>query len=299
MHDHSIKHEITLMLSISPLKFMKSMIQLYLLALGLLMINSQTILAETVPTKPVPKISCKRAIVVDYATGKVLYAKNAMDRCTIASLQKMLTALCIQERGNTSKVFTIKSTDTNVVPSKIYVKPGDKYSRSALVKALLVKSGNDIAKALARDAAGSSVNFAVMMNSKAKKIGMMHSNFKNPHGLTESGQYSCAYDAAILARVAFHDQTLRSYMSTKQYTFTYYNGTKKTFTNTNKVLKSLSYCNGLKTGTTNASGRCLASSGTLNGRTAIVICLGGDSNSVWKDSTALLRWSLERPATSL
>ena len=282
---------------ISP-KYIKSIICLYLSALGLLLLSSAPVLAETVPLKPAPYVSCKRAIVVDYATGKVLYAKNAMDRCAIASLQKMLTALCIQERGYTSKVFTIKSTDTNVVPSKIYIKPGQKYSRSALVKALLVKSGNDIAKALARDAAGSSVNFAVMMNQKAKSIGMLHSNFKNPHGLTESGQYSCAYDAAILARVAFHNQTLRSYMATKKYTFTYSNGVKKTFTNTNKVLKSLSYCNGLKTGTTKASGRCLASSGSLNGRTAIVICLGGDSVSVWKDSKALLRWSLERPATS-
>lgn len=287
------------MSSITPSKHLKSIVQFYLLALTLLMANSQTVFAETVPTKPTPNISCKRAIVVDYATGKVLYAKNAMDRCAIASLQKMLTAICIQDKGNTSKIFMIKSTDTNVVPSKIYVKPGEKYSRSALVKALLVKSGNDIAKALARDAAGSSVNFAVMMNKKAKEIGMMHSNFKNPHGLTESGQYSCAYDAAILARVAFHNQTLRSYMSTKQYVFTYSTGVKKTFNNTNRVLKSLSYCNGLKTGTTKASGRCLASSGTLNGRTAIVICLGGTSNNIWKDSEALLRWSLERPANSL
>lgn len=262
-------------------------------------VSAQVIQTVTKPTKPAPTIRCKRAIVVDYATGSVLYAKNAMEKCTIASLQKMLTALCVQERGYTSKVFTVATTDTNVVPSKIYIKAGQKYSRDSLLKALLVKSGNDVARALARDAAGSQAQFAVMMNEKARSIGMTRSHFKNPHGLTEAGQYSCAYDAAILARVAFHNETLRSYMGTKKYTFTYSNGTKKTFENTNRVLKSLSYCNGLKTGTTNASGRCLASSGSLNGRTAIVVCLGGDSSaSVANDSTALLKWALERPAAT-
>ena len=250
----------------------------------------------SIPTKPVPSVSCKRAIVVDYATGKVLYAKNAKERCTIASLQKMLTALCIMERGNLEKKLTVASTDTKVVPSKIYLKAGHSYKRSSLVKALLVKSGNDIARALARDAAGSQVNFRALMNKKAKEIGMTASHFKNAHGLTENGQYSSAYDAAILARVAYHNPTLRAYMGTKSYTFTYADGKKATFKNTNKVLSSLNYCNGLKTGTTNASGKCLASSGTLNGRTAIVVCLGGTGSNVWKDSTKLLRWALERPA---
>lgn len=247
------------------------------------------------PLQAAPPISCKRAIVVDYSTGVVLYARNAMEQCAIASLQKMLTALCVQERGNTNRLITVASTDTKVVPSKLYIKAGQKYTRAALLKALLVKSGNDVARALARDAAGSQVAFAQMMNAKAKKIGMAHSNFKNPHGLTENGQYSCAYDAAILARVAFHNQTLRSYMNTKKYTFTYANGVKKTFNNTNRLLKNVWFCNGLKTGTTNASGRCLASSGTLNGKTVIVVCLGGTSSTIWKDSEELLRWALESP----
>ncbi len=260
--------------------------------------QAAAIQTATIPLKPAPRVSCRRVIVVDYATGKVLYAKNALERCTIASLQKMLTALCVQDRGYTSKKLTVAASDTKVVPSKLYLKAGHSYPRSTLLKALLVKSGNDAARALARDAAGSQAKFAVMMNKKAKAIGMARSNFINPHGLTAAGQYSCAYDAAIMARVAYHNKTLRSYMGTKQYTFTYADGRKKLFNNTNKILKNLNYCNGLKTGTTNASGRCLASSGTLNGRTVIAVCLGGDGVSVWKDSTSLLRWALERPAAT-
>jgi len=166
--------------------------------------------ADIMPTKAVPKITAKRAIVVDYATGKVLYAKNAQEKVAIASLQKMLTALCIMDRGNLTQKVTIATTDTQVVPSKLYLKAGHQYMRQSLLKALLVKSGNDVAKALARDAAGSQAKFSVVMNAKAKEIGMTNSHFKNAHGLTESGQYSCAYDAAIMARLAFHNETLRA-----------------------------------------------------------------------------------------
>ena len=170
------------------------------------------VMTTTAPVKPAPTILCKRAIVVDYATGKVLYAKNAMEQCHIASLQKMLTALCIQERGYTSKKLKVTAYDTKVVPSKLYIKPGHSYTRSSLVKALLVKSGNDVARALARDAAGSEEKFSVLMNNKAKALGMRRSVFKNPHGLTQAGQFSCAYDAAILARAAYYNKTLRAYM---------------------------------------------------------------------------------------
>ena len=86
-------------------------------------------------------------------------------------------------------------------------------------------------------------------------------------------------------------------MKTKAYTFRFSNGRTKLLENTNKVLKKLPYCNGMKTGTTRASGRCLVSSGTLNGRTSIVVILGASSATIWKDSEKLLRWALERPAS--
>ena len=83
-------------------------------------------------------------------------------------------------------------------------------------------------------------------------------------------------------------------MDTETYTFRYANGRSKRLDNTNKILKKVDYCNGMKTGTTRASGRCLVSSGTLNGRTAIVVILGATSRNVWSDSEKLLRWALER-----
>ena len=116
----------------------------------------------------------------------------------------------------------------------------------------------------------------------------------NPHGLTANGQYSTARDMAICGRAAFSSSTLRGIMDTETYTFRYANGRSKRLDNTNKILKKVDYCNGMKTGTTRASGRCLVSSGTLNGRTAIVVILGATSRNVWSDSEKLLRWALER-----
>ena len=269
---------------------------LFTLALSLLPLAASPTKVGTIPRKSAPTIRAKRAIVVDYMSGRVIYEKNARQRCAVASTQKLMTALCVLDNGNINKKFTIARSDTQVVPTKLGILPGEVYTRRKLLGALLVKSGNDVARALARSVAGSESQFSTVMNRKARSLGMHESHFINPHGLTAKGQYSTARDMAICARAAFKDPTIRSIIQTKGYNFRYSNGRSKYLKNTNRLLKSVSYCNGMKTGTTNASGRCLISSGTLNGRTSIVVVFGATSSTIWKDSERLLRWSLERPA---
>ena len=251
----------------------------------------------TIPRKPAPAIGAPRAIVVDYVSGRVLYEKNADAKCAVASTQKLMTALCVWDKGNVQKRFTVAKSDTWVEPTKLGILPGQVYTRRTLLGALLVRSGNDVARALARDNAGSETKFSAVMNAKARKLGMKNSNFLNPHGLTAKGQYSTARDMSICARAAYANSTLRGIMNTRAYTFKYSNGRTKRLTNTNKVLTRLKYCNGMKTGTTRASGRCLISSGELHGRTAIVVVLGATTSTIWNDSEKLLRWALERPAS--
>ena len=101
---------------------------------------------------------------------------------------------------------------------------------------------------------------------------------------------------AIAARAAYRSPFLRSVSATKGYIFRYHDGRTRVLENTNKVLKMLPYCDGMKTGTTKASGRCLVSTGTLNGRSVIVVVLKSNSAHIWNDSAKLLRWALERPA---
>ena len=249
--------------------------------------------APEIPPAGSPIVRAESAIVIDAHSGRILYQKNARTERAVASTQKLLTALVVSRSGPLSDPVTIATTDTHVEPSRLYIKPGETYSRRTLVKALLVRSGNDIAKSLARDVAGTEENFCARMNEMARALGMRQSFFRNPHGLTEAGQYSTALDIALLARQVNKHPFFRECMRTKSYTFTYADGRTKTLKNTNKLLNRLPYCTGMKTGTTNASGRCLVSSGTHNGRTVIAVALGSTSAEIWNDSEKLLRFGLE------
>ena len=251
---------------------------------------------SSIPRTPPPAVAAESVLVMDADSGRVFYAKNADTVRPVASTQKLITALCVLDAGNIDKPVVITAYDTACEPTKLYLKPGDSYTRRELLKVLMVKSANDVARALARDVGGSVEGFAAIMNNKCQQLGMRNSNFVNPHGLTEPGQYSTARDMAIAARVAHRSPLLRSYTSTKSYTFKFNDGRTRLIVNTNKLLKTVPFCDGMKTGTTNASGRCLISSGSINGRSVICVVLKSNTPNIWSDSEKLLRWSLERPA---
>lgn len=258
--------------------------------------RAETVRTATIPLTPPPPVAAESAIVIDPVSGRVLFAKNADTERPIASTQKLLTALVVMDTGNIDKMVTISSDDTLCEPTKLYLKPGEVHSRRDLLRVLMVKSANDVGRALARDVGGSQEGFAAMMNRKAASLGMRRSHFMNPHGLPADNQYSTARDISIASRAAWRSQTIRSFTATQSMTFRHSDGRTKSLTNTNKLLKRVPYCDGLKTGTTNAAGRCLVSSGTLGNRSAIVVVLKSNSANVWNDSEKLLRWALERPA---
>jgi D-alanyl-D-alanine carboxypeptidase (penicillin-binding protein 5/6) len=248
-----------------------------------------------VPPNAPPKIVGESAIVIDAGSGRVLFAKNADVVRPVASTQKIITALCVLDAGNIDKDVTIAASDGACEPTKLELKPGDNYSRRELLKVLMVKSANDVARALARDVGGSQEGFADLMNRKASSLGMRNSHFLNPNGLPLKGQYSTARDMAIAGRAIYRSPLIRSFTATKSFTFTFNDGRTREIENTNKLLKTVPYCDGLKTGTTNAAGRCLVASGSLNGRSAIVVVLHSNTPNIWNDSAKLLRWALENP----
>lgn len=244
------------------------------------------------PSQAQPKITAKAAILVD-GWGRVIYEKNADQRLASASTQKLLLGILISERGNLDGTMTIAEPDTWAEPTVMGIKPGQIYTRSELLKAVLIRSSNDIARALARDHSGSVSNFAGAMNQKARSIGMTNSYFTNASGLpTPPGQYSTARDLSKLGLAALRKPFIRDAVRTKTHTFRFSNGTTKTLNNTNQVLKHFPYCTGLKTGYTNAAGRCLISSASGNGRSVVAVILGSTSPAVWSESEALLRYGL-------
>ncbi|MEP6777203.1 MAG: D-alanyl-D-alanine carboxypeptidase family protein [Chthoniobacterales bacterium] len=239
-----------------------------------------------------PSTRALAVMVVDARTGEILYEKNADATRPAASTQKLLTALVVAEEGYLDQAVTVQPVDTFAEPVKLNIKAGETYRRLDLLRALLVKSPNDVARCLARDNAGSIENFAEKMNAKAQQLGASHSFFLNPNGLPLPGQYSTARDLAVIARAAYANPTIRSIVCLPRLVFRYANGRTRELENTNKVLRRLSFCNGMKTGYTEAAGHCLIASGTRPGRDVIAVVLGDSKAGVWQDASALLTWGL-------
>lgn len=256
--------------------------------------------AEKKPTtfnphaKEAPQFASRAIVVLDALTGRELYQKNATEKRPVASTQKLLTSLIICESGNLDRTMTAAEYDTEAEPTKLFLKPGKEYTRRELLKGLLMKSANDAARCLARSHASSEEAFAEIMNRRAKQLGMKNSDFKNASGLPAK-QYSTAQDMALLARTALQQPVIRRIVGTADSTFTHADGRTIELENTNRLLKSDPYCNGMKTGFTEAAGKCLICSGTHKGRTIIVVLLGSTSSKIWTEAKALLHWGLGVP----
>lgn len=245
-----------------------------------------------------PTVRASSAIVIDANTGTVLHAINADQKRPVASTQKLMTALLVAESGSLEKIVTIQASDTWAEPSKLDIRPGETYRRSDLLRVLLVKSMNDVARALARDNAGSVEAFAEKMNARADQLGMKNSHFVNPNGLPAPGQHSTARDMAKVAAAAYRNSTIRSIVKMKDLQWRHPDGHVSEFHNTNRVLSSLPSCNGMKTGYTQASGFCLISSASANGRDIISVVLGDSKPDIWTDSHRLLAWGLSKDSRS-
>jgi len=257
--------------------------------------DDESIGSATVPGS-IPKTSAVSVIVINAASGQVIYEKNADQMRAPASTTKLLTGLIVAESGNLDRPVVVQQTDTLAEPVKLNIKPGDTYQRYDLLRALLVKSPNDVARCLARDNAGSIEAFADKMNQRAFALGARNSRWVNPNGLPDARQYSTARDLSTIARVAYANPLIRSIVCLPQLNFRYANGRTRELENTNKLLKRLPYCNGMKTGYTEAAGKCLIASGSRPGKDIIVVVLCESHSGVWKDAGALLAWALWNPS---
>ena len=240
-----------------------------------------------------PGLFAGSAILIDANSGEVLFQKNADQRRAVASTQKLLTALMIARRGNLGVPVTIMPEDTRVEPTKLGLRPGERYTRRALLDAIMVKSCNDACTALARDHSGSDAAFAGDMNAAAWSIGARDSHFVNSHGLP-APQFSTARDLARVAYLAYREPVLRQMMRQPKTFFRHNSGRITTLEATNKLLKRSPAFNGMKTGYTDAAGRCLVSSGRLNGREVILVQLGSKTKYIFDDAERVMAWSPRR-----
>lgn len=241
-----------------------------------------------------PAIRAASYLLLDARTGQHLAGRSFETARGVASTQKLVTALVVLDTGNLDKMVRVQSSDVAVEPTRLGIRPGEVYSRRELLYAFLVKSANDVANVLARDNAGSISAFTAKMNAKARALGCANSNFKNPHGLTVGGQYSTARDMARVAMAAYRNAVIRDVVRRKYFSFRRADGRVVTLTNTNELLGAMPECNGMKTGYTVASGRCLISSAASGGREVILVQLGTKTKYIWQDARIMMSWGLQR-----
>jgi D-alanyl-D-alanine carboxypeptidase (penicillin-binding protein 5/6) len=232
-------------------------------------------------------------MVLDSETGNVLYEKNADALEYPASSTKILTALIVIEAGDLDKLVTVQLEDTKVEPSALYIKPGEQYPRRQLLYALLLKSANDVAMALARDNAGSVEAFAEKMTQRAHALGADASHFKNPHGLHDPHHYTTARDLARIGMTAMKNPLFREIVATPEVRM------RKAdewilFRNHNRLLSRMPECIGVKTGFTNPAQQVLVSAATRGGKEVVSVVLHTNKPGIWDDSKLLLETGLTK-----
>lgn len=255
--------------------------------------------AEPPPPPPAPlapgelPLAARSALCLDLKTGKVLYEKEADEMEYPASATKILTALLVIEAGDLDRLVEVQIEDTKVEPSALEFKPGESYARRDLLYALLLKSANDVALALARDNAGSVEAFAEKMNKRAEGLGASSSHFVNPHGLHDPHHFTTARDLAAIARAAMQDETFREIVSTLEKRMM--RGEEEVLLrNHNKLLGKLPGCTGIKTGFTRHAQQVLVSGAMCEGCEVISVVLHTNKPGIWEDSKMLLTDGLEK-----
>ena len=200
--------------------------------------------------------SATSSILMDMDSGRIIYENNIHEVRSVASISKIMTATLAIESGKLDKTVKVNDVVLEAYGSGIYIKPGEKLTLRDLVYGLMLRSGNDAALMIADYVGGSVSKFVEKMNQKAAKIGMKNTTFNNPSGLDEEdeiGNFSTAYDMAILTSYAMKNKEYRKIVSTKKYTL---KTNKNTYVwyNKNKLLTNYEYTTGGKTGFTKNQG---------------------------------------------
>lgn len=260
-------------------------------------------LALLVPALPLharadaPEIAAPSAILIDAATGTVLYEKNADERLAPASVTKIMTLLLVMEALDSGRIGwddTVVASEEAAAKggSQVYLEPGEQMSMDEMLKSVVVSSANDCATALAEHVAGSESAFVDLMNARAVELGMTNTHFVNCTGLDDEPEaaehLTTARDIAVMSRELLKHERIRQY--TTIWTDTVRGG-QFGLSNTNKLIRFYDGATGLKTGYTSGAGHCLSASAERNGIELIAVVLHcASSTERFESAKALLNY---------
>jgi D-alanyl-D-alanine carboxypeptidase (penicillin-binding protein 5/6) len=239
-------------------------------------------------TRAIPGVGAGAGLVVEAETGHVLWMDAPHHTQAIASLTKMMTALVAYRAKKTRGTFVVTSAMTDVPGETIGISPGERVSARDMLAATLLPSANDAANALAVHTSGSLPAFVARMNATARNLGLHDTRFSNPSGIYDTGNHSSAWDVAQLARLVLTAPQLSALVGRKIYV----PRSGPDYVNTNHLLWTYDGARGVKTGFTDASGRCLVAAATRDGRTLIAVVLNAGGNE-FTEASRLLNWGFK------
>lgn len=234
-------------------------------------------------------------MLVEPATGDIVYQRGANNRRAIASTTKLMTALVALDRLNLKDVLSQVPYNPAGAESLAGLRTGDRMTVADFLRGLLLPSGNDAAQTLAIRTAGSRKAFVKLMNARAQKIGLKNTRFSTPVGLDEPGNYSSASDLAALVLVLRTNNFFRETTNRPDAYLRVRGGRTIHVVNRNTLIRKVGFVNGAKTGHTSGAGYCLVGSATRDGVTVVSVVLGtGSEESRDRNSLRLLRYGLQR-----
>lgn len=243
------------------------------------------------------KLKAKSGLLMDASTGNLIVESNIHEKLPIASVTKVMTILLIMDAIDGGKLsFDEKVTASEHACSmggtQVWLEPGEIFTVKELLEAVVIRSANDCAVALAEKVAGTEEAFVALMNEKAKDLGMNDSNFLDCTGLTDEGHYSSAYDIAVMSRELIINHPRIFDFTTiwlKNFRENVPGKDPVMLSNTNKLIHYYEGANGLKTGFTQKAGFCLSATAKRNNLQLIAVVLGEpDSNTRFAEVRKLL-----------
>lgn len=233
---------------------------------------------------------CKSAYLMDYNSGECIYKENENARMPIASVCKVMTLTLCFDAISEGKIslddkITVSDNAAGMGGSQVFLDGGCEYSVEQLIKSIIICSANDSCVALSETIAGGEEEFVARMNKKATELGCTDTLFSNCTGLPRDTQYSCAKDVALMFKNLLSYEDYYNYSKIWLEDFVHPDNRTTSMTNTNKLIRKYSFCDGGKTGFTNEAGFCLASTAKKNDLRLISVVLGASTSDERFDST--------------
>ncbi|HHV27731.1 MAG TPA: D-alanyl-D-alanine carboxypeptidase [Tissierellia bacterium] len=240
-------------------------------------------------------IDAKSAILIDSSSGEIIYEKKAHERLHPASITKIMVLLLSIESIEKNEInledeVTISANAAGMGGSQIYLEEGEVQSVEELLTAICLRSANDASVAMAEYISGSEESFINKMNERAKELGMKNTSFKNATGLPAENHYTSAYDISIMARELLKYPKIHEWLTIwmKEMKVGKDKEIVQGLVNTNRLIKEYEGANGIKTGSTQDAGFCLAASAERGNLKLISVVLGCETSKIRFDESKKL-----------